>query len=111
MKVLFDRGDPPRSIQIAADRPVHDGPCLLVAVAVVGAAQGSTVVFYDGLNANGEAKLTLTVPTTFSLIAPLPDGILFDRGLYVAGASAVGLVTVSWYRGSIDRSEAEEESE
>jgi len=111
MKVLFDRGSPPRSLQIETDRPIHDGPCLLVAVSVLGGSQGSTVHFYDGLNAQGLRLLTIAVGAKSTILEGLPDGILFDRGMYIAGATDQRLVTVSYYPGSIDRPAVEVESE
>jgi len=111
MKVLFDRGVPPRSVYIADTQPVHDGPCLLVAFTVRGGAAVNIVTFYDGLNANGIIVQVVTTVIAQGITMAFPDGILFDRGLFLDMGCRDSGTMVSYYPGSIDRPAVEVESE
>lgn len=96
---VFDRCDPPRSIQIAASGAIARGPSLIVGVIVAGGGADAAVHVYDGVNAQGERKLSVYSADKSTTPVSIPDGIKCEKGIYVSVNAATDLTTVLFYVG------------
>jgi len=111
MKTRYDFSAPPRSVELASDQVVHRGPCLLVGVVVSGVGAAAKVQLHDGIDTNGERRLTVQAPDTYSFSPELKGGIEFRSGMYANLNAVTDLTTVLYYPGAMVAGPGEEGSD
>ena len=82
--------------RIAASTLVCEGPCLLVGLVAAPVTTSGYITAYDGLDANGEAKVTLDVTKGATLPYDPPIPIKLQQGLYIAFTTYAGYAAVQF---------------
>lgn len=99
MRTRYRTCEPPRTIELSASQKVAVGKVLVVAASITALAANVTAILYDGNDASGTVKNRLSTVPNMTVGGALPDGILFEHGLFVALTGANVSLTVSYYTG------------
>lgn len=76
---------PRETTYITASQKIHNKPCKLYHLVVTpNGTNNSYADIYDGDNANEDIKMRVRVVSTTSLPLSFPDGLKFNKGLYVS---------------------------
>ena len=87
--------NPPRTVCLNVSGRVSGGPCLLTGASVTGVGAAAKSILYDGVDLGGEKKLHLYAGLDLSFSPNIGQGILFERGVYLAVGAATDFVTLS----------------
>lgn len=82
--IVFDRKEPPRSIEVNTSQQLHIGPALIVSLQIAEEGSKGSAIVYDGGNANGTRKATLRAVQNYCFSPYISGGIMCSTGIYVA---------------------------
>jgi hypothetical protein len=98
--VIFPRDRPPRVVFLTAlISLVTKGPALIVGLSVAGGGADAVVNVYDGVNANGERKISVYAANKSTESPNISHGIMCETGIYVALTAVTDLTTLMYYPG------------
>jgi hypothetical protein len=98
--ITFNRSAPPRTIEVNASQLIARGKVLIVEVSITGGAGAGIGVLYDGENVNGLVLKRILSPVGVTIGLVFPDGVLFERGLFVTVNAVTDFLSISYYPGA-----------